>query len=386
MPFFRILFLGLLCLSVPLLAGAQGITIKAEKDQQEQPDAQTPRVGSYLPPLDVVSASGQKLSLIRLRGKPALIEVVDMASPRAQAHAGGEPLGGVTPDADTLPLRDKIPFHARGIEPDDERFVHVRLLISNLDGTAPGPEDAKLWAEHYGIETSAHDWVVAGAPVMETNSGRRVALEPGFVLLDDKLIVQAVAGSDARPRALQDNILPMLNKLVQGAAFTGKATESNFNTGPGKVRITYDDLEKYGTDEAPLPLEEEQSATQTNRKEQADNAPPRPKLEGGKVYRVNAETFEMVVLRHEGLAVVDFCDADSDPCLQMAPILLRFAQTNEDVLVTIIDVEANRALARKYRVKEVPTLLFFSDGKPVQAVVGVAKLETMNELVEKHGR
>ncbi|MEP5934638.1 MAG: thioredoxin, partial [Winogradskyella arenosi] len=70
--------------------------------------------------------------------------------------------------------------------------------------------------------------------------------------------------------------------------------------------------------------------------------------------------------------LVDFFADWCGPCKMLAPILKDVKETmGEDVSIIKIDVDKNQALASKYQVRGVPTMLLFKNGKQVWRESGV---------------
>lgn len=74
----------------------------------------------------------------------------------------------------------------------------------------------------------------------------------------------------------------------------------------------------------------------------------------------------------KGISVVDFWAAWCMPCKMMVPVLNELAEeAGDSVAICKVDIEKNQSLAKKYSVKNIPTLLIFRNGKEVDRVVGV---------------
>ena len=84
-----------------------------------------------------------------------------------------------------------------------------------------------------------------------------------------------------------------------------------------------------------------------------------------------------------GVAVVDFTATWCGPCKLIKPTLAELAQEYEGkVNVGALDIDENRETAMKFQVMSVPTVLFFKDGKPVDAIVGVQSKEKFTEKLD----
>ena len=82
-------------------------------------------------------------------------------------------------------------------------------------------------------------------------------------------------------------------------------------------------------------------------------------------------TFDEVIVSADKPVVVDFWADWCGPCKQIAPILEEFAtEQSERFTIAKLDVDANVAIATKYAVMSIPTLLIFKDGQVVGRLVG----------------
>ena len=84
-----------------------------------------------------------------------------------------------------------------------------------------------------------------------------------------------------------------------------------------------------------------------------------------------------------GVALVDFHAEWCGPCKMLEPIVETLAaETSAAVLK--VDIDENQRLAQQYQVRGVPTLLLFSDGAPVEQIVGVRDEHTLRSLIEQY--
>ena len=67
-----------------------------------------------------------------------------------------------------------------------------------------------------------------------------------------------------------------------------------------------------------------------------------------------------------GVALVDFWAAWCGPCRVLGPIVDEIAdEMGDKAKVCKVDIDKNQLTARKFGIKNIPTLLLFKDGKPV---------------------
>ena len=85
------------------------------------------------------------------------------------------------------------------------------------------------------------------------------------------------------------------------------------------------------------------------------------------------------------LALVDFHATWCGPCKMLAPILIQAKEVLQDAVKIIkIDVDKNPAMASKYEVRGVPTMILFKNGQPVWRQSGVLQAQAIVHTVQSH--
>jgi thioredoxin 1 len=80
------------------------------------------------------------------------------------------------------------------------------------------------------------------------------------------------------------------------------------------------------------------------------------------------------VINQEKPVLVDFFAEWCGPCKMMSPILKEVKdELKEKVAILKIDVDKNQALASKYQVRGVPTLVLYKEGKQVWRQSGMVQ-------------
>lgn len=94
--------------------------------------------------------------------------------------------------------------------------------------------------------------------------------------------------------------------------------------------------------------------------------------EENKVIEVSSETWDKEVLQSDKLVLVDFYADWCHPCKQLAPIIEALAKENYPKLkVCKLDIDENRDIYVRYKVRGIPILIFFKEGKEVDRIIGL---------------
>ncbi len=96
---------------------------------------------------------------------------------------------------------------------------------------------------------------------------------------------------------------------------------------------------------------------------------------------LNEENFEEFINSEEKV-VVDLWATWCGPCRMLAPELEKLVN-NGVISVGKVDVDENEAIAEKFNVQSIPTLLLFKGGKLVDTMVGFVPYEKLKEFASK---
>lgn len=86
---------------------------------------------------------------------------------------------------------------------------------------------------------------------------------------------------------------------------------------------------------------------------------------------VNDGNFDELVLKSDKPVIVDFWAEWCGPCRMIAPIIEEISHEYSDkALVVKCDVDSSPGVAAKFGIRNIPTVLFFKDGKVADKQVG----------------
>ena len=83
-----------------------------------------------------------------------------------------------------------------------------------------------------------------------------------------------------------------------------------------------------------------------------------------KMEMINDSNFEQEVLKADKPVLVDFFATWCGPCRQMLPIVTELSEEMaKDVKIVKLDVDEAAAVAEKYEIQSIPTMILFKDGQ-----------------------
>ena len=97
------------------------------------------------------------------------------------------------------------------------------------------------------------------------------------------------------------------------------------------------------------------------------------------------QNFEQDVLKSPQPVLVDFWATWCAPCRMMSPTVDALAvEYAGRAKVGKLNVDENIAVASRYGIRSIPTLLLFKGGKIQEQLVGTAPKDTLSRLLDKH--
>ena len=99
------------------------------------------------------------------------------------------------------------------------------------------------------------------------------------------------------------------------------------------------------------------------------------------VQTVTTANFEEIVKNNETV-LLDFWATWCGPCQMQGPIIDALAEKRQDVVFGKVNVDEEIALAQKFGVISIPTLIIFKNGEIVQKAVGLQDEASVEQLLK----
>jgi len=107
-------------------------------------------------------------------------------------------------------------------------------------------------------------------------------------------------------------------------------------------------------------------------------------MAGEHVQTFTDDNFDAEVLQSDLPVLVDFWATWCAPCRAVAPVVAQIAEERAGQLkVGKLDVDDNQAVAQKFGIRGIPTLLLFKEGQVAGQLVGAVPKTKLEEFVEQ---
>jgi thioredoxin len=96
------------------------------------------------------------------------------------------------------------------------------------------------------------------------------------------------------------------------------------------------------------------------------------------------ENFEETLQKEKKMVLIDFWAPWCQPCFLLAPILEKVAEDFKDKFILAkVNLEEAQATAQKLKIEQIPTVVLFKKGKPVNGFVGTRPEPLLREVLQK---
>ena len=99
---------------------------------------------------------------------------------------------------------------------------------------------------------------------------------------------------------------------------------------------------------------------------------------------VNEENFDAVVMNSDKPVLVDFWAEWCGPCKMLTPTIEALAEEYKDTSSIVkINVDDSPAIATKYGIRSIPSILLFNNGDVIEQRVGAVSKDELAGMLDK---
>lgn len=91
------------------------------------------------------------------------------------------------------------------------------------------------------------------------------------------------------------------------------------------------------------------------------------------------------LLKAESVLVVDCTASWCGPCKLVAPLMDQLSEEYDGkAKVLKLDLDANKAVAKRFEIKSIPAVMLFKDGELMDTLIGVKPYSTFSDAVTSY--
>jgi thioredoxin 1 len=108
---------------------------------------------------------------------------------------------------------------------------------------------------------------------------------------------------------------------------------------------------------------------------------------GMAVLEINDDNFQQEVIETSKTTpvLIDFWAPWCGPCKMIAPLVEELSIDYADKIKCVkLNTDENKALATKFGIMSIPTLMLFRNGEPVERIVGFTQKDNLKKKIDQH--
>lgn len=101
------------------------------------------------------------------------------------------------------------------------------------------------------------------------------------------------------------------------------------------------------------------------------------------IVNITQDNYDALVQNAPGKVLLDFWAPWCGPCRMIAPVVEAVAASHDELTVGKVNVDEEVALAARFQVASIPTLVVLQGGKVVASTIGYCPKEEIEQLLSR---
>ena len=97
---------------------------------------------------------------------------------------------------------------------------------------------------------------------------------------------------------------------------------------------------------------------------------------------ITANNFEEEVVNSDKPVLIDFWASWCGPCKMLAPSVAKLAEEHPEIKVGKVNVDDEQALAMRFGITSIPTLILFKGGQAVNHTMGFQPYQSLEAFIK----
>ena len=102
-----------------------------------------------------------------------------------------------------------------------------------------------------------------------------------------------------------------------------------------------------------------------------------------KIFDITGDSFTNEIENYDGTVLIDFFAEWCEPCKMMSPVIEDIAvNAGDDIKVCKVNVDSEKALAQRFGIMSIPTVVVIKNGEIINRSIGVTGKSAIMDMLK----